>query len=145
MKSQWHSTCIAILSLAAFTTSASAETPERIAHLCISHVEGIVERCTNAAADETHECVRTIRALLEAGRVEAAHQVARECIRSATARTEACVDHVIHVCRECVNALLDLGAVQLARRVANACEAAILDLRHLLQREKNAIEQALGG
>jgi hypothetical protein len=132
--------------LLAGTNSASAQdSPEDLAARCVEAVDGVVDRCTNAAADETQECVRKIRRLLAAGRVEAAHRVARACVASATERTENCARRVNRICDACIDLLLELGEPELARRVNNACEEAISQLRSLLQREKNAIETALTG
>lgn len=129
-----------------FTNTAFADTsPEDLAARCVTNVNGIVDRCQNAAAEETVECVRKIRRLLAAGREDAARDVARKCIRSATTRTENCANRVNRICNACIDELLELGAPQLARRVNNVCEDAISDLRSTLQREKNAIRTALGG
>ena len=143
MKNRLLTTSIALLALCLGSRTASAKSPERIAHRCAEYVNGIVDRCRNAAADETQECVQQIRELLAEGRYEAARELAHECIRHATARTDACVDHVIEICRRCIDVLLDLGEPQLARRVANVCEDAIDELRHILEREKHAILAAL--
>lgn len=137
--------CFAV-GLMFLTDTALADTsPEDLASRCVSKVNGIVDRCQNAAAEETVECVRKIRQLLAAGREDAAHDVARKCIRSATTRTENCAKRVNRICNACIDELLELGAPQLARRVNNVCEDAISDLRTTLQREKNAIRTALGG
>lgn len=140
-----YSVPMAALLVLVLAQNAQAQSPERIAHRCVEHVNQIVERCTNAAADETHECIRRINELLEAGRYEAAREVAQQCIRSATARTEDCVRAVRQACERCINVLLDMGQPELARRVHNACEDAVEVLRHLLQRETNAIQNALEG
>lgn len=144
MKIRRMTTCMAVLALCLGSRTALAENPERIAHRCATYVNGIVDRCENAAAEETQECVEQIRELLAAGREEAAHELARECIRNATARTDACIEHVIMVCHRCIDLLVDLGEPQLARRVANFCEGTIEDLEHILARETHAIRQALG-
>ncbi len=140
-----YSVPLAAVLVLVLAQTASAQSPERLAHRCVEYVNNIVDRCTNAAADETHECIRQINALLEAGRYEAAREVAHECIRSATARTEHAAELIESARVRCVNALLEMGAIELARRVSNACDDAIEQLRHLLQREKNAIQNALEG
>ncbi|MBT5311430.1 MAG: hypothetical protein HOL38_07590 [Verrucomicrobia bacterium] len=139
--------CAAVGVLLAASNSASAyhNSPEDLAARCVNAVDGVVDRCTNAAADETQECVRTIRRLLSNGEVRAAHRVARECIRSATTRTENCANRVDRICLACIDILLEMGEPQLARRVNGVCEDAISQLRSLLQREKNAIRTALSG
>jgi hypothetical protein len=140
-----YSVPLAAVLVLALAQSASAQSPERLAHRCVEYVNSIVERCANAAADETHQCIREINALLEAGRYEAAVEVARECIRSATARTEHAAGLIESARTRCINILLEVGEVELARRVSNACDDALEQLRHLLQREKNAIQNALEG
>lgn len=128
------------------TSSASAHTsPEDTAARCVNTVNGIVDRCQNAAADETAECVRKIRRLLADGRERAARRVAAECIRSATTRTENCVNRVKRVCNACTDLLIDMGAPHLARRINHVCEDAVTTLRTTLQREKLAIRGAFSG
>ncbi len=128
------------------TNSAMAQSsPEDVAARCANRINEIVDRCQNAASDETTECVRKIRRLLADGRRKAARRVAAECIRSATARTEKCVNRVERLCNACIETLQDMGAPQLARRINNLCEEAIEDLRAILQRQKNAIREALAG
>lgn len=134
-----------LLLSASNTAMADDQSPERIAARCVDAIDDTVDRCAHAAAKETHECVREIRRLLAAGRIRAAHRVARACVRSATDRTEHCADRVELICDVCIDILLDMGEPQLARRVNNACNDAIERLRSILQREKNAIRTALGG
>ncbi len=110
---------------------------------CAEHVQQIVQRCQNAAAKETHECVRRINALQAQGRERAARRVARECIEQATTRTENCVEAVHKICSDCIDVLLFLGEPELARRMHNVCEDAVEKLRGILQREKQAIQAAL--
>jgi len=136
----------AALGLMMMTTTVSAHTsPEDIAARCVGNVNGIVDRCQNAAADETAECVQKIQRLLADGQERAARDAARKCIRSATTRTENCANRVNRICNACIEKLVSMGATQLARRVNNVCEDAISDLRATLQREKNAIRNAFGG
>ncbi|QDT44200.1 hypothetical protein Pan241w_43080 [Gimesia alba] len=136
----------ATLGLLMVTSTASAHTsPEDLAARCVGAVNGIVDRCQNAAADETQECLQKIRRLLAEGRERAARRVAADCIESATERTENCAKRINRICDECVDQLVSLGAPQLARRVNSACEDAISDLRSTLQRQKNAIRGAFGG
>jgi len=136
----------AALGLMMLPGNVSAHTnPEDLAARCVGAMNGIVDRCQKAAADEAEECVRKIRRLLADGQEQAARRVAAECIQSATERTEKCANRVKRICDECIDQLLSLGAPQLARRVNNACEDAISDLRSTLQREKNMIRNALGG
>lgn len=125
--------------------TAHAQSPEDIARRCAERVNQVVERCTNAAVEETQECVRRIHELIEVGRYAAARQVAHACIRSATARTEKGVNAINRLCNVCVGALLEMGEEVLARRLSEFCDDAIEDLRQLLQRETNAILEALEG
>lgn len=137
--------CCAVLGFMTMTTPVSAHTsPEDIAARCVNNVTGVVDRCQNAAADETTECVQTIRRLLADGQERAARDAARKCIRAATARTEKCANRVNRICNACIDQLVSMGATQLARRVNNVCEDAISDLRTTLQRQKNAIRNAFG-
>ncbi len=128
------------------TNSASAHaSPEETAARCANIIGDIVERCQNAASEETTECVRKIRRLLADGRERAARRVAADCIRSATERTEKCGRRIKRISNACIDLLLDMGAPQLARRINNISEDAISTLRTTLQREKRAIREALAG
>ena len=127
-----------------FASAVRAEGPEDWAARCVARVEGLVDRCENAVADDTRQCVREIQALLEAGRVNAARQTARECLQSGHDRAERCAELIRRVCNVCIDELLDAGAIELARRVENACDDAISRLRHMLQRQENIILGALG-
>jgi ElaB/YqjD/DUF883 family membrane-anchored ribosome-binding protein len=79
--------------------NAFAHSPEEVAARCADSVEQVVLRATNAAKDETHECVRRINALQDQGRHEAAAALARECIANATQRTENAVRYVPYYMR----------------------------------------------
>ena len=116
--------------------NAYAHSPEDVAARCADKVEQIVERAT-------HECVRRINALQDKGRHEAAAELARECITNATQRTHNAARYVNEICDECVEVLLRLDAPQLARRINHLCDEAVETLRAILQREKNAILDAL--
>jgi hypothetical protein len=129
--------------LATTATTASAHNPERIAARCLEEVRGLVDRCTNAAAHETKECVRKINALQEQGRDEAAIRVARECVESARHRTRRCISEIRDVCTRCIDFLLDIGEEDLAARVRWNCGDAIEDVENVLAREVSAIQAAL--
>lgn len=120
-----------------------AHSPEDVAARCADRVEQVVERATNAAMDETHECVRRINALQDQGRHEAARKLAQQCINNATQRTQNAVRYVNEICDECIEVLLRLDAPELARRINHLCDEAVETLRVILQREKNAILDAL--
>lgn len=68
---------------------------------------------------------------------------ARECITNATQRAHNAARYVNEICDECIDVLLRLDAPQLARRINHLCGEAVETLRVILQREKNAILDAL--
>ncbi len=116
---------------------------EELAQRCAQQVQQTIERATIAAAEETRECVRQIVELQRQGRHEAAIQVARECLRRATARTENAAAYVNQICDRCIAELLDRGEPMLARRIDQLCDEAIATLRSILQRQREAILEAL--
>ena len=141
-------TCLAVLmTLCAVSPSANAHDtdPEDVARRCVNRVDQILDRCTRVAASETQDCVQAIRRYLAAGRRDLAIQTARECIEAARERTRRCSSAVRDVCLECIDWLLDHGAERLAARVRNVCADALDQLEHLLQRQENAIRDALNG
>ncbi|QDT92720.1 hypothetical protein [Gimesia algae] len=132
-----------VLGLMLVTGTVSAHTtPEDLAARSVAKLDQVVDRCENAAADETAECLHQIRRLLADGQEQAARRVASNCIESATERAEKCAKYIKRLCHECIEQLVSLGATQLARRVNQVCEDAISDIRLILQREKNAIQNA---
>ncbi len=132
-----------VVGLLLITGSASAHTtPEDLAARCVVKIDHTVERCENAAADETADCLQQIRRLLADGQEQAARRVAADCIDSATERAEKCARYIKRLCNACIDQLVDLGATQLARRVNQVCDDAVADIRLILQREKNAIQNA---
>lgn len=137
--------CVTAVTLLFVAQPAQAHSPPELAKRCVHAVNSVVERCTQAAAEETHRCVAKIRRLLEEGNERAAHEVARECIQMATERTRKCVARVKRICDACVEQLLAWGEPELARRVDRVCDEAVERLRSILQREKNAIRKALEG
>lgn len=134
---------LGIVAVVCLVGNAVAHSPEDVAERCADRVEQVVERAANAAQDETHECVRRINALQDQGRDEAAAKLARECINNATQRTQNAARYVEEICDECIEVLLRLDAPQLARRINHLCDEAVETLRVILQREKNAILDAL--
>jgi Arc/MetJ-type ribon-helix-helix transcriptional regulator len=124
--------------------NALAQSPEEVAARCAHKIEQIVERAKNAAIEETHHCVRRINELIDQGHHEAAAEVVRRCIHSATVRTHDAVRRVNEICDECIAVLTRLHAPELARRIRHLCDEAIANLREILEREKNAILDALG-
>jgi len=135
-----------VCTLAVFTAtadSASAHDPAQTAARCVTQINQIVDRCTNAAANETQECVRQINRLQELGRDEAAIQVAREFDHSARQRTRKCIAAIREICTECVDFLLNVGERDLAARVRWNCSDAISSVESILARETSAIQAAL--
>jgi hypothetical protein len=110
----------------------------------VEKVNQILDRCENAAADETKACLMLIRRYLAADNRDAAIATARECLQHARRRTRACVAAVREVCTRCIDYLLLVGADRLAARVRNACADAIDHLERLYQRQENAIKGAMG-
>ena len=119
--------------------------PADVAERCVNHVDGIVERCQNVIADETHDCVMEIRRLLRAGRDEAAAAVARECLQSGREHVRVCSNEITDTCIECVRYLVNVGANQLARRVYHHCGDAIDGFDVLLARQEEILYDALNG
>jgi len=111
----------------------------------VNRVDEILERCTRVAASETKDCVQAIRRYLAAGRRDLAIQTARECIQAARERTRRCSHAVRETCTECIDWLLAHGAERLAARVRHVCADALEQLENLLQRQENAIRDALEG
>lgn len=119
--------------------------PEDVARRCVHRVDQILERCENAAAQETQDCLQAIRRYLNAGRRDLAIRTARECVNSARERTRRCTQEVRDVCTECIDWLLLHGADRLAARVRRVCADAIEQLEMMLERQENAIREALAG
>jgi predicted component of type VI protein secretion system len=138
-------TCAALMIAGTVDTAHAHVNPVDVAQRCAARVQHIVDRCENAAADETSECIRKIRRLLADGQRDRAVQVARDCIQAARQRTRNCTAEVRDVCGECIDYLLSVGAERLAARVRNLCSDAIEDLQNLLERQENAVQQALNG
>jgi hypothetical protein len=136
----------AFAALLAITLTAQAHVqPADVAARCVSHVDDIVDRCTGVVADDTAECVITIRRLLRAGRVDAAAAAARECHQNSRQTVRMCSGMIDDLCHECVRYLVNVGATQLARRVYNHCEDAQESLRILLDRQQEILSDALNG
>jgi cellobiose-specific phosphotransferase system component IIA len=139
--------CLAVMTaISTLAPTANAHVnPEEVAHRCVHQVDQILDRCENAAASETQECLKAIRRYRAAGRRDLAIQTARECIQAARERTRHCISAVRDVCTRCIDWLLAHGADRLAARVRNVCADAIEHLENLLKRQENAIRQALDG
>ena len=103
--------------LSSTLTAQAHVNPADVAERCINHVDNVADRCHNAIADDTHDCVIEIRRLLRAGRDEAAAAVARQCLQDGRETVRKCSIEITDICTECVRYLLNVGADQLARRV----------------------------
>lgn len=131
---------LAMLCVSASAGNGFAHTPEEVAQHCARRVNQIGDRCTNAVADTTLECVREINHLLDEGEVEAARRVARACIEDIQHIVDVCMEAIEQVCVRCINVLLDdFGAEELAARVRNFCGDALEDLARLERRAINLI------
>lgn len=119
------------------------QNPAEAAERCAERIRQIVHRNQNAAAGQTEACLQQIRRLLEAGRRDLAILAARECLRSARERTRLAIAEVRENCERCINYLLNAGAEDLAARLRQACAEAIRNIEHQLQRQQNAISEAL--
>ncbi len=139
-------TCLTVASLCLIPTTVQAhENPVDAAARCIAHVEQLVNRCENAAAGATQQCVHEIRRLKADGQYEAAIQVARECVSSSRRRTRICIGEVREICVRCIDYLLQFGAEELAGRVRYNCGAATEQLETMQRRLENVIQAALNG
>lgn len=139
-------TCLTVASLCLMPTTVQAhENPADEAARCIAHVESLVNRCENAASEQTQQCVYEIRRLKADGQYEAAIQVARECVSSSRRRTRICIGEVRETCTRFVDYLLQFGAEGLAGRVRYNCSAAIDQLETNQRRVENVISEALDG
>ena len=139
-------TCLAFTSLCFTSTSVRAhENPIDAAQRCIARVEQLVDRCENAASEETQQCLHEIRRLKADGQHEAAIRVARECVARSRQRTRACISEVREVCTRCIDYLLEFGLEELAHRVRYNCAAAIEHLETIQHRVENEVQEALNG
>ena len=126
--------------------NAEAQTSPRDAvERCVNHVDSVVERAQNVISEDTIECVQTIRRLLACGRVDLAHQVARECLAEGREVIRRARAEVVETCDRCIDYLLSIGANRLARRVAAYCDDAVATLKQLGERQEQAISDAFNG
>lgn len=139
-------TCLAVTSLCLIPTAVRAQdNPVDAAQRCIARIEQLVNRCENAATEETQQCIHEIRRLKADGQQEAAIRVARECVARSRQRTRACIAEVREVCVRCIDYLLGFGLEELAHRVRYNCATAIERLETIEHRVENAIQEALNG
>ena len=116
---------------------------EDIAKHCANAVNRLADRCASVNERTAAYCVKRIERLLENGHRDAAHRVARRCVRLINRRSNACVEHIRIICRECIYVLKVLGHPELADRLEGICAEnvkkvrrsqadAILKVRHAL-------------
>ena len=117
--------------------------PVDAAERCVARVDNIAERAENAIAEDTRECVEKIRRLIRAGRVEAAHAVARKCRQDARDIVRRASEEIRETCSKCVRYLASVGASQLARRVYDHCEGVLDSFETLLNRQQQILADAL--
>jgi hypothetical protein len=117
--------------------------PAEVAERCVHRIDRIADRAENAIAEDTQECVEEIRLLIRTGRVEAAHEVARQCHNDAREVVRRASAEIRETCSECVRYLVNVGANQLARRVYDHCDDVLDDLESLLDRQQQILADAL--
>ncbi len=119
--------------------------PERIAEGCIARAEKKGHACARAVVKTTKRCIRTVKRLVEAGRIERAERVAAKCEERIVAKARRCTEQIEKHCVRCVTYLDEIGEPELAERVKAACSNIIDSLVDLVERALNAITEALGG
>lgn len=133
---------LAVVCVNTIANDCYAHDAEDVARHCVRRVNHIVDRCTNAVADTTVDCVRRINELLEAGEVEAARRVARACIADIRDITDACSEAIVEICTRCVTVLInEFGAEELAARVRNHCVDSLVEISTLEDRAIGFIRQ----
>lgn len=119
--------------------------PAAIAERCVAIGEKKTHACARAVVQTTKRCVRTVKRLVEAGRLERARRVAAICEDRITKKARRCTERIEKHCVRCVTYLDEIGEPELAERVKEACSNLIDKLVDLVQRALNAIANALGG
>lgn len=117
--------------------------PNQIAERCITMVTEKAARSAERMGEDAARCVETIEELLEAGRVRAAHHVARAGVRHIRKSGERTVRGIRLRCRACIRVLLRLGAPELAQQVAEARAAAVRTVRDAGEAAVQSIRDAL--
>jgi len=118
--------------------------PERIAMACVRHVQALTERTVDRNRAIARECVPQIQALVEAGRREAAEELAARCTRMVVHGSNQSRLHLRHDCARCIRMLVFLRAPRLAEHVARVCEEAVGTIGRSEQAAVTAIRHALG-
>lgn len=121
------------------------DSPEVLAERCIAKAEKKTHGCARSVVKTTKRCVRVVKGLVEAGRLERAQRVAASCEERITDRARRCTERIEKHCVRCVTYLDEIGEPELAERVKEACSNLIDKLVDLVQRALNAISNALGG
>ena len=116
-------------------------TPLELAQRCAKKVNAARSRCIEANAKVVRRCVPQIKELLEAGRDDAAAQLARRCVTTIREQTTACHRNITELCKECVQKLLRLEEEQLAKRLRNHCDKTLTAVQKSGRRASNAITQ----
>ena len=139
-------TTIAAVFAVVLTSTLTAQAhvdPADVAERCVNQVDGMAERCHNAIADDTIDCVAKIHRLLREGRDEAAAAVARDCLQNGRETVRICSNEITDTCTECVRYLVNVGANHLARRVFHHCGDVIDAFDVLLARQEEILADAL--
>ncbi len=137
---------LAAMFVVAYTLTMTAQAqanPVEAAQRCVTHVNRVADRAEAVIADDTAACLQEIRRLLCAGRVEAAHAVARRCHQDAKEVVRRAAAEIDTVCTNCIRYLDSVGAFRLARRVDNHCGLVLDGLDALLDRQQQALADAL--
>ena len=118
---------------------------ERIAMACVHHVRALTGRAVERNRAIARECVPEIEALVEAGRIEEAEELAAQCTRAVVHGSNDRLRHLRRDCVHCIRVLLFLRAPDLAELVARVCEAASDRIEHSKRAAVMAIREALEG
>ncbi len=96
------------------------------ARLCSMHLREMAANCAQQNQQGASDCVEQIEALLEAGEVQQAVQLAQQCIRQITEHSLMCVHGIRAGARQCIEHLGDEDASQpLIRMVRQAKRDAV--------------------
>jgi len=122
---------------------ALVDSPGRIAQGCIDRAKKAGLECERGIAKTTKRCVRVIRRLVEAGRLERAARVAEKCESRITGKARRCSEGIEKHCSRCTAHLEEFGEPDLAARVKEACLDVLAAVADLVGRALNAIADAL--
>ena len=136
--------CVCTLALASFQSGTALADAESTAARCVAKIHNTVDRSEAVISDNTQEAFRLINRLLDAGRVEAAIAVARDCVSDSRQTMRQAANYIEDVANECIRKLVRMEEYQLARRVDYARNAAFDQLTNFLERQEQALSDALG-